>query len=91
MKLTSVQIQTHLGDLPGWSTDGRALIKEYRFTDFMAAFRFMTAAAAVAQELNHHPEWTNVYNRVSVRLSTHEEDGVTPLDIELAERMDALV
>ncbi len=80
-----------LKTLSGWSAkEGRdAIVKTYQFKDFNAAFGFMTRAALMADKLDHHPEWFNVYNRVEVLLSTHDADGVTALDVELAKFMDA--
>jgi len=77
--------------LDGWSAaQGRdAIAKTFRFTDFNAAFAFMTRAALMAEKLDHHPEWFNVYNRVEVTLATHDAEGVTELDVQLAEFMDA--
>jgi 4a-hydroxytetrahydrobiopterin dehydratase len=79
-----------LKDLKGWSAkDGRdAIVKTYKFEDFNAAFGFMTRVALKADKLDHHPEWFNVYNKVEVLLSTHDADGVTALDVELAKFMD---
>lgn len=76
----------------GWTlVDGRdAIQKSYKFKSFIRAFAWMTAVAMHAEKLNHHPEWSNVYNRVDVLLSTHDVDGLTELDVKLAERMDAL-
>jgi len=80
-----------LAQLPGWSAaEGRdAITKTYKFEDFNTAFGFMTRAALMAEKLDHHPEWFNVYNRVEVVLSTHDADGVTELDLTLARFMDA--
>ena len=77
----------------GWvRTDGRdAISKTFKFKDFSAAFGFMARAALIAEKLDHHPEWFNVYNRVDVTLTTHSAGGVTAQDIELAKAMDALV
>jgi 4a-hydroxytetrahydrobiopterin dehydratase len=76
----------------GWSlAEGRdALQKNFRFKDFSAAWGFMSRAALVAEKLDHHPEWTNVWNKVSVTLTTHDAGGLTELDVQLAEAMDAL-
>ena len=74
--------------LPGWRVDGDVLAKEFMFKNFTEAFAFMSRVAPIAEELNHHPEWTNVYNKVSVRLTTHDQDGLTNLDFELAKRMN---
>ena len=79
-----------LTQLTGWTAvEGRdAIAKTFRFADFNAAFGFMTRVALMADKLNHHPEWSNVYNRVEVTLSTHDADGVTELDVTLARFMD---
>jgi 4a-hydroxytetrahydrobiopterin dehydratase len=80
-----------LGRLPGWSAvdGGRdAIRRTYRFADFNAAFGFMSRVALMAEKLDHHPEWFNVYNRVEVTLATHDAGGVTELDVRLASFMD---
>jgi len=76
--------------LDGWSlVEGRdAIRKSFAFADFNAAFAFMTRVALVAEKMNHHPEWFNVYRKVDVTLSTHDAGGLTRRDIELAQRMD---
>jgi 4a-hydroxytetrahydrobiopterin dehydratase len=80
-----------LAGLSGWAAvEGRdAIRKSYRFADFNAAFGFMTRVGLMAEKLDHHPEWSNVYNRVEVVLATHDADGVTELDVKLAGFMDA--
>ena len=80
-----------LARLAGWSAaDGRdAIAKTFTFKDFNGAFGWMTRVALAAEKLNHHPEWFNVYNRVEVTLATHDADGVTELDVTLAQIMDA--
>ena len=80
-----------LPQLSGWSTapDKDAILKTFKFADFNAAFGFMTRVALMADKLDHHPEWFNVYNRVEVLLTTHDADGVTDLDVALAKFMDA--
>jgi len=79
-----------LKQLTGWkAADGRdAITRTFRFKDFNAAFGFMTRVALAAEKLDHHPEWFNVYNRVEVLLATHDADGVTELDVKLAQIMD---
>ena len=79
-----------LAQLPGWrAAEGRdAIVRSFRFADFNAAFGFMARVALRAEALDHHPEWSNVYNRVEVLLTTHDADGVTALDLELARFMD---
>ena len=91
-KLSDTEIATALAALPGWTTvPGRAAIaKHFKFTDFSAAFGFMARAALKAEQLNHHPEWANVWNRVDVTLTTHDAGGLTSLDIALAAAMDAI-
>jgi len=76
----------------GWSHDAErdAISKPFKFRTFVEAFGFMTRAALWAEKLNHHPEWSNVYNRVEVTLTTHDAGGLTELDVKLANRMDAL-
>jgi 4a-hydroxytetrahydrobiopterin dehydratase len=83
------KIRENLQRLPGWEFQGDHLHREYKFGDFTQAWAFMSACALHAQSLNHHPNWSNVYSRVVVDLSTHEAGGVTGLDLELAERMEA--
>jgi 4a-hydroxytetrahydrobiopterin dehydratase len=86
-KLTAEERQTLLAELPGWEpVIGRdALHKSFKFEDFNAAFGFMTRVAIKAQELDHHPEWFNVYSQVDITLSTHEAEGLTQRDIKLAQ------
>ena len=76
----------------GWSeVEGEdALQKTFKFRNFISAFGFMTKVALYAEKWNHHPEWFNVYNRVDVRLTTHDADGLTELDAKLARQMDKL-
>jgi 4a-hydroxytetrahydrobiopterin dehydratase len=83
---------TGLARLSGWSAvAGRdAITKRFTFADFNAAFGFMTRAALIAEQLNHHPEWTNVWNRVDVILTTHDAGGLTDLDLKLAAALDRL-
>ncbi len=78
--------------LPEWKmADGRdAITRTFKFKDFNAAFGFMTRAALVAEQMNHHPEWLNVWNRVDVTLSTHDAGGLTERDLKLAEAMDLI-
>ena len=91
-KLDEAQRKTLAARLPGWTVaDGRdALQKTFKFADFSAAFGFMTRAALAAEKMDHHPEWSNVWNRVEVTLSTHSAGGLTELDVKLAEAMDKL-
>jgi 4a-hydroxytetrahydrobiopterin dehydratase len=91
-KLSPEARQAALAKLTGWSeVAGRdAIAKKFVFKDFNAAFGFMTRAALVAEKMDHHPEWFNVYKTVEVTLSTHDAGGVTELDIKLAEAMDKI-
>jgi 4a-hydroxytetrahydrobiopterin dehydratase len=86
----SQDIESFLQKNTGWrKTDGRSAIqKTFEFKNFNAAFGFMTRVAMVAEQMNHHPEWFNVYNRLDVTLSTHDAGGVTEKDFRLAEKMD---
>ena len=91
-KLSDAERAEALPDLQarGWTHDpGRDTItKAYKFAGFSQAFGWMTASALTAEKLNHHPEWFNVYNRVTVTLTTHDASGLTALDLKLAEAMD---
>ena len=86
-ELSAGEIIEKLKTLPGWELRSGRLFREFVFSDFDAAFAFMTECAAAARALDHHPEWSNVYNRVSVSLRTHSIDGISNLDIELARDM----
>jgi 4a-hydroxytetrahydrobiopterin dehydratase len=91
-KLTADARKTALAGLSGWAdVPGRdAIAKTFVFKDFNQAFGFMTRAALVAEKMDHHPEWFNVYKTVQVTLSTHDAGGVTALDVKLAEAMDKI-
>lgn len=86
-------IDAALEDLEGWSLgdDGKGIERKFKFKGFNEAFGFMTRAALIAEKMGHHPDWTNVYNRVNVRLTTHAKGGVTEVDIKLAKRMNHLL
>jgi len=91
-RLSEEELKHALKALEGWQkVEGReAIHKSFKFKDFNAAFGFMTRAALHAEKLDHHPEWFNVYNRVDVTLSTHSENGITELDLKLAQKMNAI-
>jgi 4a-hydroxytetrahydrobiopterin dehydratase len=91
-KLDEAARKTMPAQLPGWRmADGRdAIQKTFQFKDFNAAFGFMARAALVAEKMDHHPEWFNVWNRVDVTLSTHDAGGLTELDVKLALAMDKI-
>jgi len=84
------RIEEELRSLAGWSVVDGKLHVELRFADFARAFGFMSAAAVVAAEMDHHPEWSNVYSRVTVDVVTHDAGGITELDVQLARRMAEL-
>ncbi len=86
-RLQDNEINKKLDELPGWTYSRGKLHKEFEFKDFPQAFGFMTRVAPVAESMNHHPVWSNVYNKVVVDLATHDAGGVTDLDIRLAKRM----
>lgn len=83
-------LATKLADIEGWTAtgDGKGIARNFRFDDFVEAFGFMTRAALNAEKMDHHPEWSNVYNKVSVTLTTHDAGGVTQLDLDLAMAMN---
>jgi 4a-hydroxytetrahydrobiopterin dehydratase len=89
-RLTDDEMALALARLPEWSLHEGRLRRTYQFRDFVEAFAFMTAAALRIQELDHHPEWFNVYNTVRVDLVTHDAEGVTARDVELAARLEEL-
>jgi len=89
-KLDADALQEALRDLQGWKLQDGKLHRELRFADFVAAFGFMAQVALVAESLDHHPEWSNVYNRVRIDLTTHDAGGITELDVKLARRVDAI-
>jgi 4a-hydroxytetrahydrobiopterin dehydratase len=87
-RLAADEIQARLDALPGWSLSEDRIRKEYEFGSFVEAFAFMTRCAEVAEDLGHHPEWSNVYNRVTVELTTHDAGGITDLDFTFATRAE---
>jgi len=90
MKLSSEQISEELKNLPGWSVKDEKLHKDFEFGDFNEAFGFMTRAAMHIEKMNHHPEWFNVYNKLTVDLMTHDAGGITENDINLAKILNSL-
>lgn len=88
--LNSAAIRERLADLMDWvlEDDGASIAKSFRFTDFSEAFAFMARTALMAEKLDHHPDWSNVYNRVDVRLTTHDAGGLTNKDFAMARAMD---
>lgn len=90
MTLDPSDVDAALSELEGWANAGDALTKTFAFDDFAAAMEFMQRAAGPIDDADHHPEWTNVYNRVDVRLSSHDAGGITERDLALARTLDGL-
>lgn len=84
--LTSQELKAHLSKLEGWTFVNEKLHKEFKFSDFVSAFGFMSSMALVSESMGHHPEWFNVYNKVIVDLTTHDAGGITMLDINWADK-----
>jgi 4a-hydroxytetrahydrobiopterin dehydratase len=89
-KLSDAEIESELKNTDGWTCTGDKLHRTFQFKDFVTAFGFMTSAALVAERMNHHPDWSNVYRTVRVDLNTHDAGGITALDVELARAMNTL-
>ena len=89
-KLTEQEIQSHLSVLKAWSNEKGFIKREFQFTNFIEAFAFMAKVAILAEKMNHHPNWSNVYNKVDIALSTHDAGGLTDLDFKLARKIDEL-
>ena len=87
-KLSDAELNAALAELPGWKIEKGKLHREYKFADFIHAFGFMSMSALAIEKMNHHPEWFNVYNRVAVYLVTHDAQGITTKDVELAAILD---
>jgi 4a-hydroxytetrahydrobiopterin dehydratase len=87
-KLDDAAITTALADVPGWTRNGDGIDRTYKFADFVAAFAFMTRVALLAEKADHHPEWSNVYSRVEIRLTTHDAGGLSTRDFALAKAID---
>ena len=89
-KLSPEEIETRLAQLDGWTIENGKLHKDFTFESFVQAFGFMSSVALVAESMNHHPEWFNVYNRVEVTLATHDVGGVSEADLTLARFLDSI-
>jgi 4a-hydroxytetrahydrobiopterin dehydratase len=89
-KLTEAEISAGLASLPGWTVQLGKLHREYKFADFAHAFGFMATAAPTIEKNDHHPEWANVYNRVTVDLTTHSAGGITRKDLDLAALLEGI-
>jgi 4a-hydroxytetrahydrobiopterin dehydratase len=92
-KLTDAERATALAALSAWTHEPQrdALTRDFKFADFSAAFAFMTRVALLAEQADHHPEWSNVYSRVTILLTTHDADGLSQRDVDMAEKIDALL
>lgn len=88
--LSTDAINAALNELTGWSIERGKLHRQFQFSSFVEAFGFMSSVALVAEAMGHHPEWFNVYNRVTVDLTTHDAGGITDKDVTLAKRMNEL-
>lgn len=84
------QVTALLAGLNGWQLRAGKLYRVFEFEDFVTAFGFMTRVALLAEKMDHHPDWSNSYNKVTIELITHSAGGITPLDLDMAERIDAL-
>lgn len=89
-RLDEAAIAAALEMLPGWTRVGEGIERQWRFPDFVAAFGFMSRVALLAEKADHHPDWSNVWNRVTIRLTTHDSGGLTDKDMALARAIDAL-
>ena len=90
-KLSDQEIAAEAAKLPGWSVAASKLRRTFTFKDFSEAFAFMTRVALAAEKMDHHPDWSNVWNRVTIELSTHDAGGLTHNDFALAARINSLV
>ncbi len=90
-KLSDKEIQAKLAETTGWKVANGKLHREFQFENFVEAFGFMARAAILAEKINHHPEWFNVYNRVTVDLNTHDVGGLSDYDFQLAGAMNDLL
>lgn len=87
--LLKAEIEKHLAEeLKNWKLDENTIKREFKFKTFVEAFSFMTAIALEAEKLDHHPDWSNAYNKVSIALATHSSNGITQLDFDLAHKID---
>jgi len=90
IKLSQTDIDEELKSLQGWSVVNEKLHKEFQFDSFNQAFGFMTRAAMEIEKMNHHPEWFNVYNKITIELTTHDAGGITKNDVNLAKILNSL-
>ena len=90
-RLPKEAIEAKLAELPGWALRDDKLHRQFRFADFVEAFGFMSRVALLAEAANHHPDWSNVYNRVDIALTTHDAGGISERDFQLAARINTLL
>ncbi|WP_437399982.1 4a-hydroxytetrahydrobiopterin dehydratase [Flagellimonas lutimaris] len=90
-KLSTIEVDKALKSLPGWTLKNEMIIKSFAFKDFSEAFSIMTHIAFECEKQNHHPNWENVYNSLTIKLSTHDADGITQKDIDLAKSIEEIV
>lgn len=88
-KLTAAEITAAMAGVPGWTHNGDGIERQYKCPDFVTAFAFMARVALLAEKADHHPEWSNVYNKVDIRLTTHDAGGLSKRDFALAKAIDA--
>ncbi|MFP6655694.1 MAG: 4a-hydroxytetrahydrobiopterin dehydratase [Myxococcota bacterium] len=89
--LSAEELESRIDQLADWTIEDGKLHRTFKFSDFVEAFGFMAKVAVLAERINHHPEWSNVYNRVDVHLTTHDAGGITELDFDLAAQLNGLV
>jgi 4a-hydroxytetrahydrobiopterin dehydratase len=90
-KLSDAEIGERMPQVPQWKREGDKIRRDFRFDNFVTAFGFMSQVALLAEKADHHPEWSNVYNKVSIELSTHDASGLSQRDFDLARQIDKLV
>lgn len=90
-KLADDEVVARLADVPGWDIVDEKLQRQFTFGSFVEAFGFMSSVALLAEAMNHHPEWSNVYSRVVIALNTHDVGGISPLDFTLAQKINDLI
>ncbi|PRX55406.1 4a-hydroxytetrahydrobiopterin dehydratase [Flagellimonas meridianipacifica] len=90
-KLNETQIKNELNNLEGWKYENGSIVKTFQFADFKEAFSVMTHIAFEAEKANHHPEWENVYNRLTIKLNTHDAGGITSYDFDLAKTIESII
>jgi 4a-hydroxytetrahydrobiopterin dehydratase len=90
-RLSNDEVQNRIKELPGWSLLNEKLHFEKKFSSFVEAFGFMTKVALIAEQMDHHPEWFNVYNQIKIDLTTHDANGISEKDFTLAKKIQSLI